>query len=257
MLSHSQIKYVQSLQQKKFRRQHGVFVAEGEKIVFELWSGPFEVEGVYALNEWIMEHRHEIPMGVPVLEVSNKDLERISGFKTPNKVLAVIKMPEETDEPELQNGALCLVLDKVQDPGNLGTIIRTADWFGIRQVICSVDTAELFSPKVIQATMGSFLRVNVSYTDLAPFLEKAARNQPIFGAFLEGNNMFEVMAPKEGILVIGNESKGISDEIARLVTRKVKIPGGRQHKKTDSAESLNASVAAGIMMAWMTSGFRI
>lgn len=252
MLSLSQIKYVQSLQQKKFRRQHGVFVAEGEKIVSELWHGQYKVEGLYALNDWITEHRQEIPMEVPVLEVSNKDLERISGLKTPNKVLAVIKMPEESGEPELLNGALCLVLDKVQDPGNLGTIIRTADWFGIRQIFCSPDTVEVFSPKVIQATMGSFLRVKIFYTVLESFLARAPADTPVFGAFLEGENLFQEKTSGQGLLVIGNEAKGISEKVAFFVGKKIRIPGGRQAGSLDSAESLNASVAAGIMMAWFT-----
>jgi RNA methyltransferase, TrmH family len=252
LLSLAQIKYVQSLQQKKFRRQHGVFVAEGEKIVSELWPGQYKVEGLYALNDWITEHRQEIPMEVPVLEVSTKDLERISGLKTPNKVLAVIKMPEESGEPELLNGALCLVLDKVQDPGNLGTIIRTADWFGIRQIICSPDTVEVFSPKVIQATMGSFLRVKIFYTELESFLARTPADTPVFGAFLEGENLFQEKTSGQGLLVIGNEAKGISEKVACFVGKKIRIPGGRQAGSVDSAESLNASVAAGIMMAWFT-----
>jgi RNA methyltransferase, TrmH family len=252
LLSLAQIKYVQSLQQKKFRRQHGVFVAEGEKIVSELWHGQYKIEGLYALNDWITEHRQEIPMEVPVLEVSTKDLERISGLKTPNKVLAVIKMPEESGEPELLNGALCLVLDKVQDPGNLGTIIRTADWFGIRQIICSPDTVEVFSPKVIQATMGSFLRVKIFYTELESFLARAPADTPVFGAFLEGENLFQEKTSGQGLLVIGNEAKGISEKVAFFVGKKIRIPGGRQAGSLDSAESLNASVAAGIMMAWFT-----
>ncbi len=251
MLSHSQIKYVQSLQQKKFRRQYGVFLAEGEKIISELLQSHFEMEGVYALADWLQENSHQIPDGLKVFETSQKDLERISGLKTPNKVLAVVKTPTDESAPTSQKG-LSLVLDKVQDPGNLGTIIRTADWFGIRQVICSPDTAEVFSPKVVQASMGSFLRVRVYYTELKPFLEKAAGETPIYGAFLEGEDLWEVEVKNKGILVIGNESKGISPEVAALVQKKVRIHGGKKPGKPDAAESLNASVAAGILMAWLS-----
>ncbi|MBW6497609.1 MAG: RNA methyltransferase [Bacteroidales bacterium] len=252
MLSHSQIKYIQSLQQKKFRRQYGVFVAEGEKIVSELWASNFGVEGIYALSGWLEAHRHEIRPGVDIYELSEKDLGRISGLKTPNKVMAVVKTPEPGNEPEHMAGSLSLVLDKVQDPGNLGTIIRTADWFGIRQIICSPDTAEVFSPKVVQATMGSFLRVKVSYTELEPFFEKTKAGTPVYGAFLEGENLFEVNPSGQGLMVIGNESKGISYKVATFVGKKLRIPGGRQSNSLNSAESLNASVAAGILMAWMT-----
>lgn len=256
MLNHSQIKYLQSLHQKKFRRKYGVFVAEGEKIVSELLQSKFVTKEIYALEEWLHENRCKIPEGVSVLKASNKDLERLSGLKTPNKALAVIKTPEQV-EPDSESSRFTLVLDRVQDPGNLGTIIRTADWFGIRQIVCSPDTAEVFSPKVVQATMGSFLRVNVFYTDLVPFLEKAAKKLPILGAFLQGEEMFNIPTPEKGLLVIGNESKGISPDIATFVGKKIRITGGHQQGMTDAAESLNASVAAGILMAWMTGGFRI
>lgn len=252
MLSHSQIKYVQSLQQKKFRRQHGVFVAEGEKIASELWASTFLVEGVYALAGWLENHRHKVPQGTEIFEVSEKDLGRISGLKAPNQVLAVVKMPEAWGQPGSNTTGLSIVLDQVQDPGNLGTIIRTADWFGIRRVICSPDTAEAYSPKVVQATMGSFLRVEVAYTELVPFLEKVKGKIPVYGAFLEGEEIWGVKAEHDGLLVIGNESKGISPGVASLIQKKIRIHGGRQPGKADAAESLNASVAAGILMAWFS-----
>ena len=252
MLSHSKIKYVQGLQQKKFRRQHGVFVAEGEKIVSELWGSQFVVEGVYALPGWLEAHRQEIQQGVDVYEVSEKDLERISGLKSPNQVLAVVRMPVGGTNLRFFPAGLSLVLDQVQDPGNLGTIIRTADWFGIRRVICSPDTAEVFSPKVVQATMGSFLRVEVSYTPLVPFLESHSGTVTVYGAFLEGEDIFGVNPQANALLVIGNESKGISADVALHVQKKVRIHGGRQSSKADAAESLNASVAAGILMAWFS-----
>lgn len=251
MLSHSQIKFLQSLQQKKFRKQHGVFIAEGEKIVTELLQSRFNIQGVYALEDWLKQHQSIIPENAGVFEASFKDLERISGLKTPNKVLAVIKTPE-SPEPDPQGSRFTLVLDRVQDPGNLGTIIRTADWFGIRQIVCSPDTADVFSPKVVQATMGSFLRVVVHYTELVPFLEKTAKKLPVYGALLQGADMYNEPAPEKGILVIGNESAGISPEITTFVEKRVRIHGGRQTDNGNGAESLNASVAAGILMAWLT-----
>lgn len=252
MLSTSQIKHVQSLQQKKFRRQHGLFVAEGEKIVGELWSSTFRVEAIYALPDWLEEHRHEIVPQADIFEVSEKDLGRISGLRSPNRVLAVVRMPAQVCEPQPGPGGLTLVVDQVQDPGNLGTIIRTADWFGIGRVICSPDTAEVFSPKVVQATMGSFLRVEVVYTPLVPFLERASGSLPVYGAFLEGEDLYGFEAEPSGLLVIGNESKGISTEVASHIQKKVRIHGGRQPGRNDAAESLNASVAAGILMAWFS-----
>ena len=254
MLSHSQIKHIQSLQQKKFRRQHGVFLAEGEKIVSELLQSHFTTESLYALEGWLSENRGKIPEGVKVFEASYKDLERISGLKTPNKVLAVAKTPEIAEPPAVDH---VLVLDTVQDPGNLGTIIRTADWFGIRHLVCSPETAEVFSPKVIQASMGSFLRVNVYYTELPVFLKKIPEELPIFGAFLNGENIASLPAPGKGVLIVGNEANGISAAVSTFVAKKISIPRVQHMGMANIAESLNASVAAGILMAWMTAGSKI
>lgn len=252
MLSLSQIKYIQGLQQKKNRRLRSKFVAEGEKIVSELPNSGFRVEGIYATAGWMEQNFQQFSGFTQLTQVSNKELERISGLKSPNQVLAIIEVPETGPVPDLFAQGLCLVLDTVQDPGNLGTIIRTADWFGIRQVICSPDTADVFSPKVVQASMGSFLRVKVSYTELAPFLGKISPTTPIYGAFLEGESLFETALPGSGLLVIGNESKGISAEVSAHVTRKLRIHGGYKTAGHQPAESLNASIAAAIMLAWFT-----
>ncbi|HSV89377.1 MAG TPA: RNA methyltransferase [Bacteroidales bacterium] len=251
-LSAADIKYVKTLQQKKFRKQYGVFLAEGEKVVNELVSSEFEIEGIYGLGGWVEQFGHQIRKGVPLFTVSESELTRISGLKTPNRVLAVVKTPNLQVVPDPTSEGLILALDTIQDPGNLGTIIRTADWFNIRQVVCSPDTAEVFSPKVIQATMGSFLRVKVFYTDLAAFLKKAWLKVPVYGAFLQGDDVFEVSSGKGCILVVGNESAGISAEVAKYVSKRLKIPGGAPPVEGFQADSLNASVAAGILMAILT-----
>ncbi len=240
------------MQLKKIRRQHGVFVAEGEKIVSELPNSGFTVESIYATAGWLQQNLHKFSGITQLTEVSERELERVSGLKTPNRVLAVLKMPDTTAIPDISPKGLYLILDTVQDPGNLGTIIRTADWFGINQVICSPDTADVFSPKVVQATMGSFLRVKVTYTELNPFLEKAPHTTPIYGAFLKGESLFETETPGYGVLIIGNESKGISRGVSTFVKKKVRIHGGYQPGGQQWADSLNASVAAAIMMAWFT-----
>lgn len=251
-VSTGDIKYVQGLQQKKFRRQHGVFVAEGEKIVKELLSSDFEIEGIYGVADWIEQNKSSLQKGISLFTVSENELGRISGLKTPNQVLAVVKTPTLLSEPDLSRSGVILALDTLQDPGNLGTIIRTADWFGIRQIVCSHETADVFSPKVIQATMGSFLRVSVLYTDLAEWLETIRIEVPIYGAFPEGDNMFDIQPGIGGILVIGNESAGISARVSKCVSRRVKIPGGLPPEKGSSPDSLNASIAAGILMSVLT-----
>jgi len=246
------LKYVRSLQHKKFRRQHGVFVAEGEKIVKELLTSDFDIEAIHGVSAWVDQHKPGLRKEIPVFTVSDHELSKISGLKTPNRVLAVVKLPAGQAKPDLSRGRIILALDTLQDPGNLGTVIRTADWFGVRQVVCSHETADVFSPKVIQATMGSFMRVKVFYTDLAAWLAEVSQNVPVYGAFLEGENMFEALTGPEGILVIGNESNGISDGVSKFVHTRIKIPGGQPSEKGFSTDSLNASVAAGILMAMLT-----
>lgn len=254
-ISTAQIKHIQSLRQKKFRDTHGVFIAEGEKIVFELLASDFQIEMLCALPGWFEQHETKIPEGLPYYEVNQKQLERISNLKTPNKVLAVAKKPAyELHDIRFDNDTV-LMLDKLQDPGNLGTIIRTADWFGIRQIICSPDTADIYNPKVIQATMGSFIRLKVHYTALTSALNSIPEGFPVYGAFLEGTNLFKTSISLPCVLIIGNESQGISMEIASFVNRKVMIPPGATSSdlsRKARAESLNAAMAAGIMMAYFS-----
>ncbi len=251
----AQIKYIQSLQLKKFRDAHGVFIAEGEKIVIELLESDFQIEMLCALPEWIEHHKTKIPEGLPCHEASQKQLERISNLKTPNKVLAVVSKPAYGLHDIRFDNDTVLMLDKLQDPGNLGTIIRTADWFGIRHIICSPDTADIYNPKVIQATMGSFIRLKVHYAALTDVLKDLPEEFPVYGAFLEGTNLFKTSLSLPAVLIIGNESQGISTEVASFVNRKVMIPRGDTGSDLSGkpgAESLNAAMAAGIMMAYFS-----
>lgn len=244
----AQIKHIQSLQLKKFRDAHNTFVAEGEKIVSELLASDFHIEMLCALPEWLDQHKTKIPD--PCCEVSPKQLERISNLKTPNKALAVLRKPVHELQDIRFDKDIVLMLDKLQDPGNMGSIIRTADWFGIRHIICSPDTADIYNPKVIQATMGSFIRLKVHYAALAGILEHIPAGIPVYGAFLEGKSLFSNKLILPGVLIIGNESQGISREVASFVNRKVMIPRGvTEEAGKAGAESLNAAMAAGIIMA--------
>lgn len=245
MPGQAQIKHIRALRQKKFRMLHGSFVVEGEKIVSELLRSDYSISGIYALQEWMESNRSVLPAGVPAHVISEKDLSRISGLSSPNKVVAVADIPaQQAVTPEGWNG-LALYLDCIQDPGNLGTIIRTADWFGVRHVFCSPDTAELYNPKVLQATMGSFLRVRVLRTELPGLLQNIGIKPVVYGAALNGDNIFHLKPERPALMIIGNESKGMANHLDQFVDRRVMIPGGHT-----GADSLNASVASGIIMSW-------
>jgi RNA methyltransferase, TrmH family len=241
MLGKSQAKYIQSLGQKKVRDEEGVFVAEGPKIIAELLaSADANIVQLYALHDWITANRHDCN-GIEIIEIDENDLTKISQMATPNKVLAVVKKQEATEEV-LTKGTVSIVLDTIQDPGNLGTIIRIADWFDIKQIICSKDCADMYNPKVVQSTMGSIIRVKIMYTDIASWL-KEQKDVFIYAAALEGQNVTAMKKITEGLIVIGNESKGISPEIFELVDVKITIP------QKGRAESLNAAVATGIILS--------
>ena len=240
MLSRNQIKFIQSLRQVKFRKEHGLFIAEGQKVVEELMGSAIDVRAVYAVREWVGEHGDMAGRtGTDLHEVSPAELGRISGLVTPNKVLALCRIPEREDGLSADTPVV-LALDGIRDPGNMGTIIRTADWFGLGEIICSEDCVEVWNPKVVQSTMGSIARVKVSYTGLANYLSLAGK--PVYATVPEGESIW-VSKPREGIFVIGNESQGVRQEVLRYATHRISIPG------TGKAESLNASVAAGIIMA--------
>lgn len=247
MISKNQIKHIASLKLPKFRNEFNEFLVEGEKMVPELFNSTFIVKQIFALEDWISTNRKLIPKDIALEKVSPKELERISALKTPNKVLAVVCIPE-IDLTAIDYSQLILVLDKIQDPGNLGTIIRTADWFGIKDIICSKDTVSLYNPKVIQSTMGSFTRVNLHYTALKEVLKAIPKELSVYGSLLEGKSIFQEKLSNKGLIVIGNESQGISKEIQSFLTKKINIPSFAIDSQ-NQAESLNASLATGIICA--------
>lgn len=240
----SEIAFVRSLSSKKERAASGLFVAEGEKLVGEMLASEFRVRKIFRCGE---EDRSEAG-SVDTEHVSPKEMERISALKTPTPVLALVELPRYRLSAGTGTDDLALALDGVQDPGNLGTIVRLADWFGITDIVCSEASADCFNPKVVQATMGAILRVRVHYTDLGGFLRQAAdAGLPVCGTFLEGENIYGASLPEAGIVVMGNEGRGISDAAAATVTRKLFIPpypAGRR-----GSESLNVAMATGIVCA--------
>jgi TrmH family RNA methyltransferase len=241
MLGKAKAKYIQSLGQKKHRDEEGSFIAEGPKIVEELLQTvPANIVEIFAVKEWI-NHNPVSNKTIEVVEVTVPELERISQLRTPNLVLAVVKKFAEPDAI-LVKGKIVLVLDTIQDPGNLGTIIRIADWFAIEQIICSEDCADVYNPKVVQATMGSLARVRVFYTQLSSWLSNQHQSA-IYGAMLEGGDVTTMNKIKEGLIVIGNESKGVSEQVSAFINEKIRIPG------KGKAESLNAAVATGIILS--------
>ena len=242
MITKAQAKYIQSLSDKKFRTEMRCFVAEGPKIINEfLTERSFEPVSIYGLPEWIEAQTFS---DLEAVTVTNRELDNISFLSTPNQVLGVFRLPPPDTTYDFW-GKLTLVLDGIQDPGNLGTIIRIADWFGISAIVASKDSADAYNPKVVQSTMGSIARVKILSEDLAVFLQNH-RPIPILAAALDGISLGKMGRVKEGFLVIGNESKGISPEILELATQKITIP------RLGKAESLNAGVAAGILVSAIT-----
>jgi TrmH family RNA methyltransferase len=241
MLVKSQVKYIQSLGQKKSRDEAGLFIAEGPKIVDELLLEiPSLFTAVYAVPEWIETHRGRLPEAL-ITEVSDDELGKISQLATPNQVLAVIRKMEAPASIATAN-RIVLALDTIQDPGNLGTIVRIADWFGVEQVVCSRDCADIYNPKVVQSTMASIARVQLLYTDLPSWLG-AQQGTRIYAAQLDGQDITQMKKIEEGIIIIGNESRGISEAVQQIVNVKITIP------RVGKAESLNAAVATGIILS--------
>ncbi len=241
MLSKSQVKYIQSLAHKKSRDGEGLFIAEGPKIIEDfLWQGNIDIKQIYATKEWLDLNKKNTDT-IETIELTEQELERISQLKTPNQVVAVIKKIEKLNSVEVKN-EITIVLDTIQDPGNLGTIIRIADWFGVKNIVCSLECADVYNPKVVQATMGSIARVAVLYKELIPWL-KAQRDIAIYAATLNGRSVNDLGKIKEGVIIIGNESKGINDSLLGMVSDRISIP------KIGKAESLNAAVATGILLS--------
>lgn len=236
MLSKNQIKLITSLQQKKYRKQHQLFFAEGVKVIEELLRSKYELQTLYVTEPLDFKVSTD-----KIYTISPAELKKISALTTPNNCLAVFKIPME--HFSLKEG-LIVALDDVRDPGNLGTIIRLCDWFGVEQLVCSPETVDIYNPKVVQATMGSIGRVAVLYTDLVPFLKTTTL--PVFGTFMDGENIYKQDLPSNAILIMGNEANGISDEVAQCMTSKLAIPRFGQLQQT---ESLNVATATAIILS--------
>ena len=237
-MTKAEIQLVRALADKRGRTEHGLFVAEGEKLIGELRTSQLRVRKIFALEGLFA--------GPEVETVAPRDMERLSLLKTAGNSLALVEIPHYTLDPAALRDRLTLALDDVQNPGNLGTIIRLADWYGIGDIVCSPATADCFNPKVVQATMGAILRVRVHYTPLAPFLREAsALGMPVYGTFLEGANIYTTELTPSGIVVMGNEGRGVTPDIAAAVTRKLLIPPYPADRRT--TESLNVAMATGIV----------
>ena len=235
MISKNQIKYIRQLELKKYRKREGVFVAEGPKVVGDLLRH-YQPVAVYATEEW---------QGVGATLVTEDELHRISFLQHPQQVLALFRLPQEISLSSFHFplSSLSLALDGVQDPGNLGTIIRIADWFGIDTIYCSEDTADAYNPKVVQATMGSIAHVNIIYTDLLSLFDNLPPSFPIYGTLLDGEDIYQQPLSNEGIIVMGNEGNGISEAVRQKVNHRLLIPCFREG---DTAESLNVAIATAI-----------
>lgn len=234
MVSKSQTKLITSLQQKKYRDQTGLFIAEGPKVIAELQDEGLTLHSLFSTNaSEITAENH--------FQVTEAELKKISFLKTANNSVAIFKIPKTK---LLQDKGLIVALDAVRDPGNLGTIIRLCDWFGVQQLICSEDTTDCFNPKVVQATMGSLARVQVHYVSLLEHLDRTAL--PVFGGFMDGKNVYSEKLPKDGIVVMGNEANGISGAILQKITHKISIPRFGETQKT---ESLNVATATAIFLS--------
>lgn len=236
MVSKTELKYIQSLCHKKQRRQDNNFIAEGAKIIDEIIKSKYKITKIYATQEWIEKFNTN---NLSVTEVTPTEMERMSCLQNPGNVLAIVE--KNNNDDLLPNNQLNLVLDGIQDPGNLGTIIRIADWYGVENIFCTNDTVDWYNNKVIQSTMGSFVRVNIWYGNVEEILTN--HKLPVYGAVLNGNNLFENTDAKEGFLIIGNEGKGIRTNLLPVINYPVTIP------KKGGAESLNAAIATGILLS--------
>ena len=236
MVSKNQIKLITSLQQKKYRKQEQLFFAEGVKVVQELLNSNFELQDLFTTKQDFLT----VPKN-KVHAISEAELKKISALITPNTCLAVFKIPKAK---QMVEKGLLVALDDVRDPGNLGTIIRLCDWFGIETLFCSEESVDIYNPKVVQATMGSISRVNVVYGNLETFLSQT--KLPVFGTFMDGKNIYQEELPKEGIIIMGNEANGISTSVEKLVSERIAIP---RFGNLQVTESLNVATATAIILS--------
>jgi TrmH family RNA methyltransferase len=241
-ISKNQLKLITSLSQKKYRQKHNLFIAEGVKVLNELLNSTFEIEILFCTDDFettISEKK--------VVRISETELKKVSTLKSPNKALGVFKIPKEK---VVQNSGLTIALDAINDPGNLGTIIRLCDWFGVTQLMCSKDTVDCYNQKVVQASMGSLTRVSIHYTDLENYITKS--NLDTFIADMDGKNVYKTKLPKEGILIMGNEANGVSEKIKALLQYKITIP---RFGETQETESLNVATATAILLSEFKRGY--
>ncbi|SDL12182.1 RNA methyltransferase, TrmH family [Pedobacter sp. ok626] len=248
MLSKSQISFIKSLHQKKYRKENGIFIIEGIKSIEEFIQSNYQIHSIYYLAQY-HSLLPTLPANIKLFEVNNAELDKISTLQTPQGILALVNIPKPPvlNLVDLKN-SFTLVLDGVQDPGNMGTIIRTADWFGFKHIVCSNNCVEVYNPKTVQATMGSLSRVNIYYEELPLVLKNI--KMPIFGAVLDGKSMYKTDWGNEGLVILGNEGQGISPEVIKLITNPVTIP------RTGGAESLNVAISAAILCADISRNFQ-
>jgi TrmH family RNA methyltransferase len=235
-ISKNQLKLITSLSQKKYRQKHHLFIAEGVKVLNELLNSTFEIETLFCTDDFEVAISEK-----KIVRISETELKKVSTLKSPNKALGLFKIPKEK---ALQNSGFTIALDAINDPGNLGTIIRLCDWFGITQLVCSKDTVDCYNQKVVQASMGSLTRVSIHYTDLENYITKS--NLDTFIADMDGENVYKTKLPKEGILIMGNEANGVSEEIKSLLQYKISIP---RFGETQETESLNVATATAILLS--------
>ena len=234
MLSKNDIKLITRLKQKKYRLQDGLFVVEGLKVIREFLNSSYTLHQLYTTESFGLNKNEETL-------ITEKELQKISFLSNPNTAVALFKIKDEAIQT---NDGLIVALDAVNDPGNLGTIIRLCDWFGVTTLVCSANTVDCYNPKVVQSTMGSLTRVNIVYTDLVSFIGKT--KMPIFGTFMDGENVYQKNLPKKGVLIMGNEANGISAEIETLVNEKLAIP---RFGNLQATESLNVATATAILLS--------
>jgi len=246
MISNAKIKLIQSLLQKKVRREKGLFFVEGDKMVLDLVCSTYQVVEIFAKPDWMEKHISRLDQKHYELStVNEKELRRISSLKTPHNVLALAKIPLSGDFPGIRYNELVLALDTIQDPGNFGTIIRTAVWFGIKTLICSPATVDIFNPKVIQASMSALFHINIYYVDLQKELSSGRKKSiPVYGTFPEGTSVYEAALEPDGVILMGNETRGISEDLFPFISHRISIPHGR---KSSPVDSLNVSVATAVI----------
>jgi len=248
MLSHNQIKHINSLKIKKFRQLHKAFIVEGEKSVDELLGSSLQTIKIYAIPEWYDKNISLLKRkNIDLQEITEFELNKITDLTKPNQVLAIAEIPAINLPSPSEFTGMTLALDGIRDPGNMGTMIRTADWFGISKIICSSDSVDMYNAKVIQATMGSFSRVNVFYTNLPDFFKSLPTEIPVFGALLKGPDITQKAFTRPGIILIGSESHGISGSLIPFINEPLHIPNFPVSRIKNHAESLNASIANGII----------